>query len=311
MTNFEFTSPTQEELNQFWSNVVAPRQSKIELNFKEKAITLGLINDGGKTIFIEDNAWVEKIMPIFDSQWHIEGKDELEYLILYTDDTFFCQRRKIKYDFSSKSSYWITYEFKEVDVQSVKEICEVLETVAIIQKESEINQTLEKVRELNSVDYFYDMKWYKKQDEINKMLLYSDWRLLPDAPQKFDGERDLWIVWRNELRNLLPSNPREVFETNFDMFKFVTTLKYPVDPRVYIDKYPNREVEYLSTDDQYLKYDFEASKDFVSKTMLNLVTYMETYDENVRPINAKILELAKQLKLEEVYDINYDKLTPV
>ena len=92
------------------------------------------------------------------------------------------------------------------------------------------------------------------------------------------------------------------------MFKFIQTLKYPIDPSNYLDLYPNRDVEYLSTDDQFKKYDFEVSKDFVGKTQLNLIRFLETYDANTRPIEAKVLELAKELGLETVYEgLDYEK----
>ena len=85
-------------------------------------------------------------------------------------------------------------------------------------------------------------------------------------------------------------------------------MKYPVDPRVWATMYPNRDVDYLSTDDQFKKYDFEVSKDFVGKTQLNLIEFLETYDANTRPIEAKVLELAKALRLETVYEgLDYEK----
>jgi len=309
MTNYsDYMQPTKAELDKFWSEVAAPRSSRLEFNFKERAVTLGLINEGSTTTFIEDDAWEEKVMPLLTDIWHYENRDELEYIILYTDNTFLCQKRKLKYDFSSESSYWVTYEYKECNSSEVVELCDQLEAIVTIQKETELNSLLTEIRELDAMDFYYDAKWYKKKDEINKMLLFSDWRVLPDAPQKFEGERDMWIIWRQKLRDLLPSNPREVFESNFEMFKFVTTVKYPIDPLVYLDKYPDREVEYLSTDDQYDKYDFVVSKDFTSATMMNLIIFMETYDDQIRPINAKILEIAKKLKLEEVYpSLDYNK----
>lgn len=311
MANSDYMQPSQDEMDKFWSQVAAPRSSKFEFNFKEKAVTLGLINEGGQTTFIVDEAWQERVLPLVNGFWHNEGKDELEYIILYTDNTFLCQKRRLKYDFATESSYWVTYEFKECKNSELLDLCEKIEAIVVIQREAETNRLLTEIRELNSLDYFYDAKWFKKKDEINKMLLFSDWRVLPDAPQKFEGERDMWITWRQKLRELMPAKPREVFETNFEMFKFITTLKYPIDPSVYLDKYPNRDVEYLSTEDQFDKYDFQVSKDFTSATMLNLVIFMETYDDKIRPVNAKILELSKQLKLEEVYrEIDYSKLTP-
>ena len=65
----------------------------------------------------------------------------------------------------------------------------------------------------------------------------------------------------------------------------------------------------MSTDDQYQKYDFEASSDFVSKTQMTLIEFLESYDTEFRPVDQKILDLAQELGLPEVFDkFNFGKL---
>ena len=310
MAEYFYQKPTDDEIREFWSNTIRPRESVMELNFAEKAVTLGNVAEGGRTTFVDEKAWTDIVLPAISAEWHDPGKDEIKMLVLYSDDTYLCFRKKIRYEFDTNSTRWVEYTYKKGNVSDVKAIYETIRTVAIIQKEVKERELLEEVRKLNleALDYYYDSKWYKKMDEIQKLLLYSDFRVLPDAPQKFDGERDLWITWRQKLRTLLPENPREEFADNFEMFKFVQTLKYPIDPRVYLEMYPNRDVEYLSTDDQFKKYDFQVSKDFVGKTQLNLIQFLETYDANTRPIEKKGLDLAKQLRLETVYEgLNYEK----
>ena len=313
MAEYFYQQPTDEEVKQFWSQTIRPKESVMELNFKEKAVTLGGVALGGRTTFIDEKAWEEVVLPNIPVMWHDAGKDEIEHLLLYNNDTYLCQKRKIRYDFATQTSYWTQYNFKDGQVADVKRIYEVINAVAIVQKEAKEYEILERARELNlsQVDYYYDQKWYKKMDEIQKMLLYSDFRVLPDTPVKYDAEKEHWVIWRDKMRNLLPKSPRESFADNFEMFKFIQTLKYPIDPRVYFDRYPNLDVEYLSTEDQYEKYDFEASTDFVSKTQLNLINYLETYDSNFRPIDRKILELARELRLDEVFDrFNFAKFMP-
>lgn len=310
MAEYYYRQPTDEEVRQFWSTHIRPKESIMELNFKEKAVTIGSVADGGQTTFIDESAWENIVLKSIPSLWHDPGKDEIEHLLLYNNDQYLCQRKKLKYDFSTNSSYWDTYNFKDGSVEDVKKIYEIINTTVIIQREIHKQEVLEEARKLNleALNYYYDKKWYKKMDEIQKMLLYSDWRVLPDSPQKFDGERDLWVTWRQKLRELLPDNPRDIFSDNFEMFKYVQTLKYPIDPRVYFDRYPNLDVEYLSTEDQFEKYDFQASKDFVGKTQLNLINFLESYNTEFRPIDAKVLELAKKLKLENVYSgLDYEK----
>lgn len=310
MAEYFYQKPTDDEIREFWSKTIRPRESVMELNFAEKAVTLGNVAQGGRTTFIDEKAWTDIVLPAFSSEWHDPGRDEIKNVILYSDDTYLCFRSKMRYEFDTNTTRWQDYTYKKGNVSELKTIYETIRTVAIIQKEARDRELLEEVRKLNleALDYFYDSKWYKKMDEIQKMLLYSDWRVLPDAPQKWDGERDAWVTWRQRLRDLLPDNPRETFEDNFAMFKFLQTLKYPVDPRVWATMYPDRDVEYLSTDDQFKKYDFEVSKDFVGKTQLNLIEFLETYDANTRPIEAKVLELAKALRLETVYEgLDYEK----
>ena len=43
---------------------------------------------------------------VVGSYWHDPGKDELETVIFYSDNKCFAQRRKLKYDFDSKSNYY-------------------------------------------------------------------------------------------------------------------------------------------------------------------------------------------------------------
>jgi len=313
MAEYFYQQPTEDEVREFWSNTIRPKESVMELNFAEKAVTLGGVALGGQTTFVDEKAWEDVVLPAISSEWHDPGKDEIEHLLLYNNDKYMCQRKKIKYDFATQSTYWVTYNYTDGDVEDVKRIRDVINTVVIVQKEAKQYEILEKARELNleQLDYYYDQKWFKKMAEIQKMLLYSDFRVLPDTPVKYDGEKTDWATWRQRLRDLLPDNPREEFADNFEMFKFIQTLKYPIDPRKYLAMYPNRDVEYLSTDDQFQKYDFEASVDFVSKTQLNLINYLETYDANFRPIDRKILDLARELKLDEVFDkFNFAKFIP-
>lgn len=313
MAEYFFNQPTDDEVKTYWSQVVKPKESIFELNFKEKAVTIGSIVEGGKMTFIDEKAWEDVILPAISADWHDPGKDEIEHLLLYNDKKYLCQRRKLRFDFATETTSWKTYLYKDGPVADVERIRDIVETVVVIQREVNTYEMMQRARELNleDLDYYYDHKWYKKVNEIHKMLLYSDFRVLPDTPVKYEGEKDHWVQWRQELRDLLPKNPREQFADNFEMFKYIQTVKYPVDPRKYLAMYPNRDVEYLSTDDQYQKYDFEASSDFVSKTQMNLINYLETYDTEFRPVDKKILDLAQELGLPEVFDkFNFAKLIP-
>ncbi len=310
MAEYFYTPPTDEEVAEYHKNN-PPKATLMELDFQEKAVTIeGDVLGSGRTTFIDLKAWDEVVLPSIASTWHDAGKDEIKFLLFYTDGTYLCQRKKTKFDFTTKTTYWVDYNYKDGKASDVDAIYKNLKAVCVIQREMKLKETLERVRELENtkLDYYYDLKWWKKLDEIQKMLLYSDFRVLADTPIKYADEKADWVIWRNKMRNLLPEDPRSEFDTNFAMFKFVTTVKYPIDPRGYFKKYPNQEVEYLSTDDQFTKHDFEASVDFYSKTQVNLINFLESYDNDFRPIDAEVLEIAKQLKLETVYNgLDYNR----
>ena len=304
MAEYFYKSPTDEEVAEYHKNN-PPKETLMELDFQEKAVTIdGDALGAGRTTFIDLKAWDEVVLPSIDASWHDAGKDEIKFLLFYTDGSYLCQRKKTRFNFETKASYWVDYNYKDGKASDVEAIYKNLKAICVIQREMKLKETLERVRELQNskLDYYYDQKWYKKMDEIQKMLLYSDFRVLEDTPVKYANEKADWKIWRDKMRNLLPDDARAAFSTNFEMFKFITTLKYPIDPRKYFEKYPNQEVDYLSTDDQFTKFDFDASVDFYSKTQLNLINFLESYDNDFRPIDNEVLSIAQQLKLDTVYN---------
>lgn len=255
---------------------------------------------------IDQEVWDSVVLPEMSPLWHDAGKDEMDILIIYTDGSYLCQKKRLKYDYATKSNYWAPYEFKEATGEQIDKLLTLFETITFVQKEVETHTWLSEAKDLINDKFFYDSKYYKRKAEISKMLLYSDWRMLPDAPQLFEGERELWKIWREKLRNLLP--PYEEIEDNYEVLKVVALMRYPIDPRVYYEMYPNLDVEYLSTDDQYLKRDFQVSKDFVSANILNVVRFAEDYEIRKVPIEKKSLELIKKLELEKVFPgIDYER----
>lgn len=54
MAEYYYRQPTEEEVREFWSTHIRPKESIMELNFKEKAVTIGSVADGGQTTFIDE-----------------------------------------------------------------------------------------------------------------------------------------------------------------------------------------------------------------------------------------------------------------
>ena len=66
---------------------------------------------------------------------------------------------------------------------------------------------------------------------------------------------------------------------------------------MYVKKYPNRDVEYLSTDDQFDKLDFNVSTDFVSKNIMNISDFVNNYNQEDIVVTQKAYELMNELEL--------------
>ena len=60
----------------------------------------------------------------------------------------------------------------------------------------------------------------------------------------------MWLVWRSKIRELnkLPSD----FEDSLDYLIWLEEMKWPIRPDQYYGKYPEFEVKYLETDDQFV-----------------------------------------------------------
>lgn len=238
-----------------------------------------------------------------DAFWHTD-KDELEYFAYYSTGSYFCQRKKLKYDFKENVSYWTTYTFTGATKDQAKDLYEKIKSFIDVLNEVKRIKYEQVVKKLNEEELFFDQRYTKKVTEKNEMLASSDWRVLPDIVDKYPGEKDMWIKWRATLRNETVKNPRE-FERGLDFMKYLYELKWPIDPEIYWEKYPNGEVEYLSTEDQWVKYDTEASKDFVNTRIVNLAKIAGNYSATYQRVNAATLEMMKLLGIDEIAPVDW------
>jgi len=171
----------------------------IQVSFPTQFISF---NMSDKRRPIEGFVWekmVEKINPL----WHDPGRDEIEYFFYYNDDTYFCQKKKLVYDFATKSQYWKDYIWKDPTSAQAKELAEFFTTFSFIQQDLSTREIETKINAFQEQKYFFDREYYTKIAERNNLLTISDWRVLPDAPQAFEGEKDLWIQWRSYLRGMI------------------------------------------------------------------------------------------------------------
>jgi len=272
----------------------AERHVRLEINFQDKLAAVG----NTVTRFTEE-VWENIILKSIPSNWHDSGKDEIQFLIFYTDDTYFCQKKRNKYDFETKSTYWASYVFNEGSNDQAKELYELFDGLSRVQKQANYSVWIQEGKELYDNAFYFQSKYVKKMVDIQNLLLYSDWRILPDAPKKMENEKEMWIKWRDELRKLMRSF--DDFETPYKAYEYVSKIKIPFDPRIYLREYPNQEVEYLSTEDQYVKEEFMASNDWVAARILDISDFVQNYIPVEVVVTKKVKKLLSELKIEKYF----------
>lgn len=260
---------------------------------------------GGNKIEITSELKQKFFENYIDSFWN-NSKDEIDYFAYYSTGQYFCQRKKLKYDFKENVSYWTTYSFSGASKDQAKQLydklCDFTVTLQEV-KQAKVNAEIQKI---DQEALFFDQRYTKKILERNSMLTASDWRVLPDIVDKYPGEKDMWIRWRSALRNETVKKPDE-FERGLDFMKYLYELKWPIDPEIYRNKYPNSEVEYLSTEDQWVKYDSEASQDFVNTRIVNLAKIANNYTESRKRVSQSSLEMMRLLGIDELAPIEWDR----
>ena len=254
---------------------------------------------------------------IAGSYWHDPGKDELETIIFYTDNSCFAQRKKLKYSFETKSNYYSSYQFT---APGQDEILEFRNNIVMFLDAIKWVEQVDIIQMTNKVDdelLFFDQTYGKKKRQKEQILQACDWRVLPDIDDSYTGEKDEWKKYRAELRSLLIKKPQE-FDTPMDFFKDITTMKWPVDPKTYRTEYPNGQdadgnaVEYLKADDekQWVETTSEAATDVWNTRLLAMNELRERYKDSTQIVRNELRTFMKKMKLEDLVTggIDYTKL---
>jgi hypothetical protein len=146
------------------------------------------------------------------------------------------------------------------------------------------------------------------------MLSATDWRVLPDVTDKYEGEKDQWIAWRHLIRQVTVPNPTK-FDTMLDFAKSIYNIKYPIDPAIYREKYPDGKLADGETDapayldetdeNQWVGYDTYASKDFVNERVLNALIYAKVRTKSPIYVEKKVRDIIKAMDIESI-DPDFD-----
>jgi cell fate (sporulation/competence/biofilm development) regulator YlbF (YheA/YmcA/DUF963 family) len=248
--------------------------------------------------------------------WNTD-KDLLEFFQYFNDGTYFCQRKRVKYDFGTESTYLQTYNFNGANSQEAKELYELIDTffgVLLEVKKAKIDSV---VAGIDSDVAFYEQRMYKLKRQRQEMLGFSDWRILPDIEDSYEGEKDRWIKWRKWIRDNstpAPSNA-EFNNSGLEYFKYTYNLKFPIDPSKYLKMYPGGKLEDGVTDapafmdandtNQWVKHDSQASTDFFTNREVNMFNLAQRGIAPTKKVTKEILDLMKELNIDEDVEVNW------
>lgn len=273
------------------------KKAILEVNFLEKII---YFRNTDTSTLIPDDVWNDVILNFLIPEWHDPDKDEIEFFIYYNDNSYFCQKKRKRLDYANESYYWQSYQSTEKSNEQATELYDMFTTVGFLNQKEEADRWLDDANTLiSNNEAFFQEKWSILKKQLNEMLFFSDWRVLPDVVEKIEGETDMWIKWRKWLRECLPDYIE--FATPYEAFKFCYEFKFAIDPKMYLEKYPNQEVEYLATEDQFTSYSFKASFDYMSKNIYNIQEYIQRNVNTEISISGEIRELINKLKLRNYF----------
>lgn len=255
----------------------------------------------------------EKFFSLIDPFWHTE-KDQLDFFQVYNTGEYFCQRKKLKYDFNQNVSYWSTYSFSGATPDQALQFENFIRDFFDASKEIKHLSIQQEIKKVNKELIFFEQRYEKKVREKNEMLAASDWRVLPDVLDSYPGERDMWIAWRKALRTQVIKMPSD-FENNLEFLKYSFNIKYPIDPKNYFKKYPDGKLEdgspapeFLDVNDQnqWVNYDTEASVDFVNKRLLNVIKLAGNYTSTYRNIRQSVIDMMRKLDADQMVEVDWD-----
>lgn len=284
-----------------------------------------VITDVGANLEIGDGNLINqpyKILPdvmerfkneIVGDVFHTDTVDELEHILFYSDDTALIQRRKFKYDFATDQSTSVQYIFNGATTDQIvalrKRVEDLVNASAIVRQE----QIRDKITKISEEQLFYDANMNKRLKERTAMLKGSDWRILPDIEDKYEGQKEQWKLWRKTLRSMDAFT--KTYDDNLALFKAIKGIKWPIDPSVYRIAYPDNvdpagnAIEYnLDPNDPRLwtERDIDASKDYVNDRLTSVIEWRDRSINAKRVVSDGVQDLMKLMRVEDFVEHGID-----
>jgi len=231
--------------------------------------------------------------------------DKLVTFSVYEDGSYLMEKQKLKYNFQSKDSRWIRYQYTDLTEVQARQIFEVIRAaIEVANLEKTIAKTTA-ITDLATRQSFLEQLDEERQENYKLIMRATEWSQLADATDSFPNEIALWTQYRAYLRD----NVRTVDEFT-DPLDFIThedEWRWPIDPKEYVDNDPNQETPYLSVPEHF--------KTSVYRTGVRAVEAIEgplqqaaqnskaiARDGDGVPVSKRIWEIAQQYNLIDGLD---------
>ena len=257
------------------------RKFKIQLNTIEKWLWY---NNNVETLTDE---YYQRAKEAAGEYWWSDN-DELVMLTIESDNNYHCEKRKKTWSHRTGAYTKTYYSWTDPTPEEAKILHDKLTDIFEELRIERLKKESDKISGILTEEYRGMIESFRGLR--SRMLIDSDWTQLADSPLS-DADKTLWRTYRQKLRDL-PEDPAWLSNDVFN-------VDFPVTPTVYLQKDPNREVEYLSVQEHFknqaaLRAKFAAARLY---RYLNIpVLNMSTVDWDNTPYEEIQDQLTKYLK---------------
>ena len=181
-------------------------------------------------------------------EWSHEN-DRIVTFAIWADGEYTLDKEKLKFDFATKKTKRVRYEYKGLTETSAVEMFNVIKAaVTVSQLDARIGKS-KAVLDLAARQSFLSQLDEERQATIKKLNDACNWTQLADATDSFTDEIALWTTYRAWLRD----NNRQVgdFDDPLDFLTYEEEYRWPIDPIEYHRDDPEHATEYLSVPEHF------------------------------------------------------------
>jgi len=211
----------------------------LELDAIRKTITFRNVTKN-----IPDTYWTDELSSFLYPLWDSD-KDKLVNFAWYSNNTYFCQKRKYVKNFSTGEYIWRDYEFEMLEVdtltsglqlfEKLKEAFFLVDSLENIEYENEFAKIKAQTRSVN---------WLTVRLARNFLLDETDHVFVGDSPYS-DEDKEMYRLYRQKLRDV----PQSSLDGE------AAKVKFPINPKYFKEIFLAKDetLEYLATDEQFVE----------------------------------------------------------